>query len=172
MKTFAESAKHATTQEHREVVKIKQTQFARPLEELYGLRSQWRTQQEEFRTRLTAVQQRIQLAVSAGVDFVRIERLISRPLYDLTGEGMKPGLLDSIGRQIEAGITKMEKFSVEQLPQRAAWICWPAVPTKVRDCISAVEDCLMRLEPFVIDGGPLHQMVEAVAERKAGQAAA
>ena len=99
-------------------------------------------------------------------------RLTSPLVNDLQGGGpVFVGLLSSIGPQIDRGMADMERFDEPQLGLRQLWLSWPNIPSRVRDNINAAESRMSQLESLVADGGQLQQMIEQVAERKAGQQA-
>lgn len=166
-----EDACTAAKAEDQAVAAIKQT-FVEPLRELKKLRAGWETTRAELQTRLTRAQGRLQQAVNAGVDLNAAMRLTGPLVNDLQGGGPMPiGLLSSIGPQIERGMADMERFDEKQLPLRQLWLSWPNIPSRVRDNINAAEARMAQLESLVADGGPLQQMIERVAERKAGSQA-
>jgi hypothetical protein len=167
-----EAAVSAAQQEEPEVATIKQS-FAEPLKQLATLKKQWATQHPQFHDRFLRVQQRAQLAISAGVTVELVSRLLNPMVRELVGGGdsLPPGLLHTIGPQIESGIEAMSRFSLRDVPARGQWLTWPHIPGRVRDNIHAAEERLSGLEDIVKDGGQLQQMIEQVAERKAGSKA-
>ncbi len=165
--TFDEAVTMAAKQEDPLVAEIKQT-LIEPVKELKALRSQWEKMRVESQTRLARVQQRVQQAVTAGVDPNQVFRLVNPLINDLQGGATTAGLIPSIVQQIDSGITNIERFSVKDVPLRALWLSWPNLPSRVRDNMHAVEERLAQLETIVADGGPLQNLVEYTAARKAG----
>ena len=68
-------------------------------------------------------------------------------------------------------MANMQGFTEKQLPLRSVWLSWPSTPDRMKDNLLAIENRLSQLEAIVADGGQLQQMIEQVAERKAGQQA-
>jgi hypothetical protein len=170
--TFDQAVSHATNQENAEVRLIKETYFAAPLAELQQLRTQWGKQRERCQTRLAHIQQRIHQAGTAGADPNQVHRLVGTLVRDLAGGAREmPGLLNSIGPQIDRAIENMERLAPAQVPLRGLWLAWTAAPERVKDNLLAVADRLDQLEAIIADGGPLQQLVDAAAARKSGAAA-
>ncbi len=171
VQTFEEACA-AAQQEHPEVVKIKQA-FVKPLAELKELRTQWDKQRSELQKRFEAVQSRVRRAIACGVDSDSCTRLLGNALTDLMGANIKQGIIEFLGGQISTAIAKMERFDQGQFELAEStgsteWKKWPSEPGRVRDNVAWAERCMRMMEEVVKDGGPLHHLVERVAESKAG----
>ena len=168
-----EEAVSAAQQGDAGVAHIKETVFAEPLSELKRMKSEWARTHAELQGRIARARGRMQQAVDAGLNFDHVARL-GKPFLDrLTGDGLAhPGVLNAIGPQIDRSIASMENFTVSQLHnERHVWCAWPNIPSRVRDNINGAESLVGQLEAIVADGGQLQQMIEQVAERKAGSQA-
>lgn len=168
--TFDEAVHLPEEREYPELAAI-QRLFVEPLKELKALKMQWEKTRVGFQTRLSRIHHRVQQAERAGVTITQASGLVGSFLNELQGSGRTrvAGLLPSIGPQIENGITKMECFSAEHIAHREEWGSWIEIPSRIRDNIHAVEERLAQLETLVADGGPLQNLVEQAAARKAGE---
>lgn len=170
--TFEGADNVAAKMEQIESGRIKQM-FIELLEELKTLKTQWEKTRAGFQTRLSRIHQRVQQAEKAGVPITQASHLVGPVLNEIQGRGhAKAGLLPSIGRQIENGISTIERVSEEPVPRRQEWGTWAGIPSCVREKIRAVEERLAGLENLVADGGPLHDLIEQAAGRKTTQGAA
>lgn len=152
---------------------IKDTLFAKPLSELKRLRAEWAEKHSQLQGRIARVQSRLQLAIDAGLDFEHIARL-KKPFVDqLNGDGAgRLGILPTTGGMIDRAIDAIERFTIRQFhEEQHVWCAWPNLPSRFRDTFNAAESLTTELEYLVADNGPVHRLLTALAERKAGSQA-
>lgn len=162
-----EEAVTAAQAEPLEMAAIRQT-LNGPIQELIALKTRWAKQHPKYCGRSSHIRHRAEQAMRAGVPPDAVLYRLNPWLRDLEGGPGIAGLLHSVGPHIDAGLSAMERFSVKDLPHWDRWRSWPQIPARITDSIRAIEDRLSWLEEIVKDGGSLQQMVEQVAEQKAG----